>query len=463
MVSLIVNKNGVMRNIFSVNTSLLFVATLMPCVWVRADSVANSPAQLQPVGKEMKSIILQSFTPSAPFYNGALAVTGYAKVDTPENWRTWLSVQSINSQGQTTRSSYSVKSGDVVFGLQFSPDGKTLLLKVGWPFDRYGGYRIYLLDIKTQELRPAPIGGLLYEKIFWSPDSRYFAYVTGGDIEGNEWPDSEPLELFIYDTATQKSYRVAKNPAIRTLAWDEGDVLLYNFAPPADLSCKKVDKNAVAALADVYTFDAAHLEKVAQPTKLLSESFGPVPSPGGKWIALWSRPTAEEKALLRATHKTDTEAQNMMASDTTAHLFLYDRATKKRFLQFPLITPGKFSSLLWTHDGKRLIAMQYKYSRNIGTLDIYEIETADFSRKHIATLSAKDSEPISRPRTEPQYQALNISSDDKNIFVKISKVLGKEDDMDKTEVSVKSINLLDDSIANLAITIEPLGLDWWKQ
>jgi len=139
--------------------------------------------------------------------------------------------------------------------------------------------------------------------------------------------------------------------------------------------------------------------------KLIDSAEYPVPSPDGNKIAYfgWSDKMEDvPESVLEAESKDDKVPHRVLA--------IFDHQTSKG----KLAMDTQPYSMLWTHDGKTLIALQVTGETEADNSyevegDIIAIDTLTLKRKKIATLHAKDCLLASRDFLHQQFELSQIT------------------------------------------------------
>lgn len=387
----------------------------------------------------------------------------------------------------------------VVFDPQFSPDGQYILLKSGWPYDRRGVYKIYLWNLKTKKLQSGPEEMLSWRRIQWSPDSNYLAYVRGGDAEGFELDGrTAPLRVCIYSLKTGISRIVAQNRGVTAMTWTRQNTLLYTFWPEmtqelVNSATKLPAANPASASKDIeYQNTSKEARRSVQPSiyeipaadgspkEIIKDVYGPshpltklgvtipAPSPDGKWIAFLARMADEQSNQLNKNSTNDKLGDKDAMKPTQRGLsqiglFLYNQVEQKRIFVNSFTTETE-DFMRWTSDSKHLIIMKTKYAHAKGEARISLLDVYTRKSKELTVLQAQDVEMIERPRLQPQFQIMQMSKNNKWVFVKVSEAAERHDMFYTFSVSLQAIDIATGKVS-LVARIENYennspGMDW---
>lgn len=398
---------------------------------------------------------LQSLTPGE--FQGKLVYIAYVPIKDPEpHWQHFFVLRQVGKGLGTigTVTTHRVRVSERAFAPQFSPDGNSVLFKVGWPYDRYGSYELYLWNLKTNRLQRGPQDALTYRKVAWSPDGNHLAYIRGGDVNGNTRKNDQ-LELFIYSLQTGKSRIVASGRGVRSFAWTHQGTLLYASLPKmpqppkaAEGEAQKIDTTRP----DIYEVAA----KTGEPKLVFQDGYHPAASPDGKWIACFTStdPTTNETLTTRFHDNLPRQS----------YLCLFNRAENKRYIM--RIERDTFSDLRWTPDSKRLIVVKTVDNGAEAEAHVSKIEVPGFTTNEVAVLQAKDFKELLWSETNPQFQVLSASKDSSTLFVRVSEITGFQG-FSTGSSRLQSVDLASGTISTLMSSkSDPTkrfsGLDWFS-
>lgn len=383
---------------------------------------------------------------SSTGYKGTLVYGDFVALPSANgnSWRPFLKRAVTGSTAQPHRISAFLVSGvnDKAFDPQFSPDGKTVMFKVGSVGHRHSYHRLCFWDLATNQVQVGP-GKLNYLFVYWSPNSKYVAYIKGGDIEGNEAP-RDPLSLYIYDVKAQKSRFIAKNPMVKQMVWTAQNTLLYNVKQKQQESANAKPR---AYLADIYMVPAGK----GDPTLLLQNAFAPQPSPNGKKVAFFAWPeegeseTGEVKAIGQAQ----------------LGLYVYDYEQKKRTPLRSAFSYLKFVGMRWMPNNRSLITLQELEESPNAKAQLAVIDTSVPTSKNLMVLQAKDFQAVgSRIETQPQFKLLEVPNNGKVLFVETSEFVGWDSSLLIEEKSIQAVNLDTGKVDIVAKVRSSLGMNW---
>lgn len=439
---------------------LKLVACLLACsLFLALPALAqNSEAQQAPVVKLQKvqeiptSKTLLQTTSSAEF-NGTLVYGDFLPLPSSkgQNWTAFLKLNQTGKVAQSTaKSAFKVvNANDRAYNPQFSPDGKTVMFKTGQTGSRHPYYTLCFWNLQTNQIQVGP-SNLNYLLTYWSPDSKFVAYIEGGDIEGNDSPE-HPLQLYIYDVKTNESRLVAKNTLVKQMAWTHQNTLLYSMRQEEKL---QVSSSVSVNRVDLY---------VASPQSgssrlLLKNAFDAQSAPDGKKLAFFAWPEPEDTLENQSEKPRRVQAQ--------LGLYLYDRETKKRTLLRSPFSRLSFAGMRWLPDNQHLLLLQNLAPSPDAKLQLSILDTDTTTTKNLVVIQANDFKKLSsRIDTEPQFQLLQISKDGKFCFVKVSEFVGRDSPWLIEEKSLQAVNLNTGEVVAVATvknSYGPLGLDWHR-
>ena len=282
-------------------------------------------------------------------------------------WGTFVSLFRFGSGATPQSQSFPVESnGFDVFGPQWSPDGQTVLLKVGSQGDETDTYSLYFWNPQLGRIKRGPREPIAYLKPRWSPDSARIAYLTGGDSNGNNgFLARQPTSLCVYDVAKRKSRRLVtglsgSEVSLSQFQWRDAKSLLYAAWTPNLLQSRRDSVPGVddgSARPDIWEVTAT-----GDASKLVVEAaFRPMPSPDQRWIAFFGWIAGNEK----------------ISAGARPRLFLWDCQTHRRIL----VQPDVFregAQMMWTPDSQKLVLLRSSYkasvAQGIGCLGTVSVE-----------------------------------------------------------------------------------------
>ncbi|MEO6908802.1 MAG: hypothetical protein ABI210_13030, partial [Abditibacteriaceae bacterium] len=271
----------------------------------------------------------------------------------------------------------------------------------------------------------------------WSADSRYVAYIQGGDIEGNTLGTGY-LQLYVYDLQTAKTYSIAKNPVANAFAWTNQGMMLFSALPRKD--GKSALNAADPQVAETARPDIYESNPMGGNIKLVvKDGYHPAPSPDGKWIACITSTNPESKSPVNSPF--------FNSSPRQAYVCLYRREDNKRYIIRP--ERENYSRFLWTPDSKTLIVVE-EIGSSTGKFEIDTIDLATMKEQRVTELLSKNYGGT-YPETEPLLEVLRLSEDGRTLFVRLTDIIPHPklewDDMKST---LKAIDLQTGKIVNIA-------------
>lgn len=391
---------------------------------------------------------LREVTSSADF-KGRLVYGDFAPLSTPAGpeWTPFLKQGSTG--GLPHPQSISAFRVDGInskaFDPQFSPDGKTVMFKVGDVGNRYDTFQLCFWDRTTNQVQVGP-KDINYRLVYWSPNSRYVAYILGGDIEGHDSPEHQ-LQLHIYDIKTHQSRFIARDSYVKKMAWTPQNELLYNVK-----SSQPGSGLERAYEADLYT---ASVNK-GDSRLLIKNAFNPLPSPDGKKVVFFAWPESEE-----AEKNTDKAKPRVQAQ---LGLYSYDLNTQKRTLLRSPFSYRKFIGMLWVPDNQRLLLFQKLGESPSARAQVTVIDTTDSISKTLFTITANDFQAIgSRVETQPQFQPLTVSADGEMVLIEVSEIVDRDMPLLIEEKSIRAVSLSSGGVTTIVKVRTSLGIDWFDE
>jgi hypothetical protein len=407
--------------------------------------------QLQKV-PVMKRDPLQSFAPKS--FRGKLVYATKQPVQGSPEWKSFLILRQADKASQTdTVSAYRAATdfSNNVFDPQFSPDGRFVLLRTGPMGDRWDRHRLFIWDLSGNRVQPGPADEVTYYSTPWSPDSNFFAYIVGGDVEGHVGSNEGSLQLYTYDIKASRSSLIAQNPAVLAVAWSQANKLLYSAFPAND--GKPADKVVAGQVDSKVRPDIFETPANGDAPKLiLKDGYRPLPSPDNTWIACFTSTDPAKPQSPSTEFFLDVPRQ--------AYLCLYNRAEGRRMIIRP--ETRTYSHLLWTRDSKSLIAMKTIQESPHARTEITLIDVLTSRIRQLARLRADDIEPVTRVETQPQFEPIGVSQSNPSFaFVRISEMVGRNEIGHYVQrTSIKAINTETGAVSTVAQINTSLGVDW---
>jgi dipeptidyl aminopeptidase/acylaminoacyl peptidase len=376
--------------------------------------------------------------------SGKLAYVSYSPVKGIPGWQFFLKVTTTAPQPSTQ--TFHVKASNFIFDPQFSPDGRKILFKFGWPNDRFSSYLIYLFDLQTKRWREGPALPLSYRVIRWSPDGRYLAFASGGDLEGNEWPEqTAPLRLFTYDVKTEKLRQLAEDAWVKEFGWTARNTLLYSsYGIKAENG-----KGPLPPLPNVYEFDPV----AGQPRMKRALASCARLSPDGTWLAYWG--------LARSPDEKKVPKANLPGqADDSPGLYIRNLMSGDSKL-VRNVGRADFSALAhWDSDSKALIVGKYTYSKGEGKIRLGLVNPSEGTWRQVVEVTTQDKIPMRRNSVEAQYDVLDVSGDGRSCVIKAEEIAGIVNGRVQTSVSLLDVDLAVGTVTRIMTVKNPLGLDW---
>ncbi len=311
---------------------------------------------------------------------------------------------------------------NLLFDMNWSPDGSNLLLKEGDRYNDTSKYRLYFWNSHQKLIEAGPEQYLSNPTVNWSLSNRFISYVQGGDTNGFETRDVGPLRLYSYNLQKHRSYFLVQNPAVGSNAWTKQETLLCTLLSPFDTSHPTPD----AQRQSIYEFPVEGGKRV----KIIDHGSDPVPSPNGRWIVFYGWPDLKAQA-----DRQEKSSANQRVHSYLPGTYLFDRLTGKRVL-LREAKPNTFhDNIAWSPDSKTIYVVWNDYKSNSplfmstadqkvysgqGTGHVYVIHLPQVTKHEVATLSAFDIN--SRIDTTGQFLIKGISTDGSQMFLQVSRI-----------------------------------------
>lgn len=350
-----------------------------------------------------------------------------------------------------------------LFGCHSAPNGKYIFFKQGLPYGRNEVYRLFILNTQTGKLQNGPNVDLHFPIATWSPDSKFIAYIRGGDADGEQGPDTSPISLCTYNITTGKSTVIIQNQAAQKYSWEYPHQLLYT------VKVKLPGDSFVAySTRRPNIFETKVLDGVS--TKIIQDGDDPSASPDNKWIVFLGWPDANQEVIAMKAAK----AKGIRYVSQYG-LYLYNRRQNKRLLIHTLGLKDVPDVFVWASDSQRLFSIQNKYKDTspdfVNTADLKDypglgeghitvMDVPSLVRREVAVIKATDT--LARPDPENQFRLLSSSSDGKRLYIYVNEI-GRTDPktliMDGN-LSLRCVNLADGTVLDLWKAKSILGADW---
>ena len=274
----------------------------------------------------------------------------------------------VNSELSATQQVfYNTESVSSCYAPQFSPDGKSMVFRVGYPPDDLrNSFYLMLWDLPKAELRiPAPDAptdypssgqiGRYFPAIQWSPGSRYIGSLVGGDVTGGYFDrlgnpySSDGYSLYVYDAKTHERERRLSANAGQSWSWTNNGKVLFSKVTTEQSGLLK-QRLARPSIYEMGVNDA-------QPKKLFDGGYFAHQSPNGEWIAFvdWPGPSftslAKPEDLLK---NPDSRPNTKEEAEVQAGLYLFNRPSGRRVFVGPLQDIKRPVQMQWAPDGQTL-------------------------------------------------------------------------------------------------------------
>ena len=333
---------------------------------------------------------------------------GFEQKGTP----TYLAVETIQSADGTPNKPqfYTVEKSpsqrqDVKFGVifdpQFSPNGEYILFKFG-NADTYGTYKLYVLNVKTNAIKMISKRMLSCRKTLWSPDSKYVAYVDGGDSQGFvEHGDFllAPLQLYVCHWQNAEEHLVVENNSlIDSFSWMAPHVLLYGVLPDdAQASNEAKNSSEKSSCPNIYEYSVDERKS----RLLIKDGYRPTASSDGQWVAFFGSEKPRVPYPLRSSW--------MKKPGDAVLTIAQNDGSKRKSLN---LEAGLYPYVIWKPDNRHLLTIQDVENGGVnGRAQVteWDIQTGKF--RVIATLEeAKFGRAIS------DFKPLSFSPDGSTLF-----------------------------------------------
>lgn len=370
---------------------------------------------------------------------------------------------------------YPLQAASKVFDPQFSPSGNALIFKVGDSEGGFGSFAICLWDFRAKKVSVISADQKEYiasRRVYWSPQSDQIAYVTGGDEDGIESSQSDPVRLYVYHLRSRKTSFIAQNVSASYLSWTSQGTLLYvgktEAVDPAETG------TSLPHHCDLYEISSAGGESRKVLTDASDEACNPAPSPDGRWIAFLGWPEAHVTTNVKeGTNRLNTR-QN------TFGIYLFNRQDHSRKLLRALPLHSEVPCFLqWMPDNKQLILMtgtyhgehpsqraEYLSGKGIGQAVIWVIDTSKAGEiiQPLATLAAQDYLVFNRQGVHSQFQVLKISRTGERLIVSRSEYVDESQDFLTEQKTLLSVDLRTGQTKTVARLLNKwnyaVGWDW---
>lgn len=320
-----------------------------------------------------------------------------------------------------------VKDYRTIFNSKYSPDGNKILLWYGGP----GDFNLYVFDKIRQTIRLVLPDKLRYYHVSWSPDSKFIAFIRGGDVDPRInnmglWFSGQG-ELCLCEVASAKVQVVRKGTSLRGIwGWDDRHNLVYGALSTEEERLAEANSFDSRRLPgpgkvhsgagrqpiapNVYEYDPEHLK-----TKLLfSDGYQPLMSPPSyskKLVACIGSSDPGNPSSLPADWQTTVGGRYVIVYDCSSghtNLKMRRQVLGQHY--------GKYPVLRWLPNEGGLLVMWESTDRldTVLTMELWNVKTN--RRKVVAIIKARDAIPRN-PDSNPVYECQDINSDGSKIML----------------------------------------------
>ena len=316
------------------------------------------------------------------------------------NSRAYFLLQSASPNANTLRS-YPVElnGGQKPMRASFLPSGEKVLVRLGWPYGRYGDFGLFLIEVSTGALQRVGHVRLIYENVQVSSDGNFYAYLEGVDRLGLPLGHNHKVELKIFDLRMDKEHIVASGDELpkSNWVWTRQNKLLFSKV--------EMDTKTKLERPNLYEADG----QGGEPKLLLHDAWRALPSPDGEWLAFFGaeKPQAPEPLSSNWLENPSGASICIARSDGTER-----RAINREQISYPL--------LLWRHDSQHLLSIKSENGTqsNWGVIQEYDVK-ANSVRK-LAALRAADATPSPRwLSVDPYFSSPQLSADGNVLFAQV--------------------------------------------
>lgn len=286
----------------------------------------------------------------------------------------------------------------------FSPNGaKSVLLNGFSNPERFNNFGVYIWDFSKKQVLDAiskesvnkDTQPTFYQRVLWSPGSRFLSYLRGGNALGDYDKWTKPYELHVCDTRTNIERLIATD-AGHYWSWTHNGTLLFSYLKPQNA----YEVAFRRARPSIYEADT----KGTKPVKLFDGGYFAQQSPDGDWIAFCDWPGV----------LTDTpDATKGIKDNQERGIFLFHRPTKKRVFVGKLrLQVGQPPLLQWMPNGKSLFVLESAETSErtlTGTMWKMEIEQQTLNKFVDISISGGEGTPLAG---KPGYFTLRGTSPD---------------------------------------------------
>ena len=242
--------------------------------------------------------------------------------------------------------------------------------------------------------------GISYLKILWSPNSKYIAYVRGGDAEGNELSSKRPLQLFVYNVQTDKEKLIAQNPLVTQFCWTPANTLIF---------CQQSGREQIITKSlhpSIYEVKA----EGGLPHLLVADGFDPQPSPDNQKLAFFGWASSSKKS-----------GNKVSDSQALLGLYVYNRNNNVRDLLYDNLSYIQSSGMKWTLDSDKVIFLQQIEQSPNAKARLNVVSLSERKVKQLAVIRATDFSQFTRSRVQPQFDLNGMSNDGNYAYIKVSE------------------------------------------
>lgn len=359
--------------------------------------------------------------------------------------------------GSTGVAAYPTKAYDAIYGAQFSPGGRAILFKVGWPLDSHQRFDLFTWDFASQKLRLMQ-RSLFVETVRWSPDGKWIAFVKYGDKADRlqNGPD-----LWTQNVGTGAGRIVARN-ALDNFRWSGGSTLLVTVPMP---------KNS--ALSEMLPrFDTMRVSALrGAPRPFLRDAVEVTPSPDGRWLAFLRWETQTPAGTSGEVKMHPVQMQPLASRyhlPQSPVIFFLNRRTK-RYFKVKAMGSGP---LVWSPDSKTLLMTNMKSEagdkgRAGRVATVMAVDVASHTTRIVGTVEAWDFQSAGRGYDSPAIVPKVVSRDGRYLYLDLSEFYGMAGHMYKQLRKIVALDLRTGESETVASLDDPfscvIGWDWREE
>lgn len=373
----------------------------------------------------------------------------------------YVVIRTLKNGKQVGVQTLPIGTGFDVFGVSFSPDGQSILFKIGPTTSPTDMFKIYIWNIKTQKVILGPTS-LAFYRVRWSPSGKYIAYCRGGDRNGDEYPAPGayvPLKLYTFDLSTDKENFIAKAPSLVYFTWTEDNHLLYSMTSQnyaEQLGTYKKSATQLSPLLNIYESSPTGSE----PQLIVKDGFAPKASPDGTKFVFLAHEDIDDRNGLKSL--------KVSSNDLITYpiLTVYD-SKSNNFQKIKFKDTSSIFNFRWMSKPLTILVASNVPISGGAAMRIDSVDLKTMKQQQVTKIQVQDTIHLASSISAQQFDNLKLSRDMKRLFLQARYVGDHNSELDNTAlspykyyVSLKAANLTDGSNITICVASSTFNIDW---